>query len=189
MSARQHTRGVPVWVAVVLAAAAAAGVVALVVGLSDAEKPGAALQTQVTPTPNGEEGATPTAAPSTGEVPSEASALEVATSFVAAFTDSSVSGPAWEADYVRYLTPRAQVAYEGTGQSRVPGTQVTGDAVLEGGVTAEPVEGEGHDEPSVLPAIVSVPTDAGTYTVNLQQVAGQWLVMSASLPTKSGAGL
>ncbi|HAQ9631300.1 TPA: hypothetical protein IYE65_002964, partial [Enterococcus faecium] len=55
--------------------------------------------------------------------------------------------------------------------------------------TAEPVEGDGHDEPSVLPAIVSVPTDAGAYTVNLQQVAGQWLVMSASLPTERGAGL
>ncbi|MBD8540595.1 hypothetical protein [Frigoribacterium sp. CFBP 8751] len=184
----------PVWVAVVAAAAAAAAaasVVAVIVGLSNDETPGSApqAQAQVTSTPAASQSAQATVAPSTDDGPSEASALEVASSFVAAFTDRSVSGQEWEAGYTRYLTPRAQVAYEGTGQSRVPGTQVTGDAVLEAGVTAEPVEGDGHDEPSVLPAIVSVPTDAGAYTVNLQQVAGQWLVMSASLPTESGAGL
>ena len=189
MSARRSNRGVPVWVAVVAAAAAAASVVAVIVGLSDEATPGSAPQAQVTSTPTASQSAQATVAPSTDDGPSEASALEVASSFVAAFTDRSVSGQEWEAGYTRYLTPRAQVAYEGTGQSRVPGTQVTADAVLEAGVTAEPVEGEGHDEPSVLPAIVSVPTDAGAYTVNLQQVAGQWLVMSASLPTESGAGL
>lgn len=189
MSARRSNRGVPVWVAVVAAAAAAASVVAVIVGLSDEATPGSAPQAQVTSPPTGSQSAQATVAPSTDDGPSEASALKVASSFVAAFTDRSVSGQEWEAGYTRYLTPRAQVAYEGTGQSRVPGTQVTGDAILEGVFAAEPVEGEGHDEPGVPPATVSVPTDAGACTVNLQQVAGQWLVMSASLPTESGAGL
>lgn len=92
--------------------------------------------------------------------------------FVAAFVSKNVTGQAWEDGYLPYLTPYSQTAYQGTGQANVPGTRVTGTPAL-----AE----EGTN--TVTAAVVTVPTDAGTYTVQVfAQPTGAWLVQRAYLP-------
>ena len=66
---------------------------------------------------------------------------------------------------------QAQAAYEGTSQQAVPGTTLAGTVKLEDGGTNGA-------------AIVDVPTDAGTYTVQLNQVNGSWKVLRAILPAE-----
>lgn len=92
--------------------------------------------------------------------------------FVAAFVSKSLTGQAWENGYLPYLTPYSQTAYQGTAQANVPGTRVTAaPALAEAGTN------------TVTAALVTVPTDAGTYTVQVfAQPSGQWLAQRAYLP-------
>lgn len=95
--------------------------------------------------------------------------------FVAAFVSKDLTGQAWEDSYLGYLTPYSQTAYQGTGQSNVPGTRITGTPAL-----AE----EGTN--TVTAALVTVPTDAGVYTVQVfAQPSGAWLAQRAYLPGTS----
>jgi len=180
MSPRQE-RGVPVWVALGIAFLAAVAIVVAGVVLHFALRPSAS-QIVSAPAP------TSSVTPSTSATPTEAAPANTPTSaaagFVFAFTDHTVPTDAWEKNYASYLTEQAKTAYAGTNRDRVPGTRVTGPAKVTAGVSAAPVPGSADDdgEQDPVPAIVAVPTDAGTYTVNLQQQNGRWLVVSAQLP-------
>lgn len=99
----------------------------------------------------------------------EGAATGTASGFVSAYVDKSVTGDAWAKGWMPYLTTQAQAAYEGTNQQAVPGTTLSGTVKLEDGGTNGA-------------AIVDVPTDAGTYTVQLNQVNGAWKVLRAVLP-------
>jgi hypothetical protein len=99
----------------------------------------------------------------------EGAATGTASGFVSAYVDKSVTGDAWAKGWMPYLTTQAQAAYEGTSQRAVPGTTLSGTVKLEDGGTNGA-------------AIVDVPTDAGTYTVQLNQVNGSWKVLRAILP-------
>lgn len=101
--------------------------------------------------------------------PQEGAATGTASGFVSAYVDKSVTGDAWAKGWMPYLTTQAQAAYEGTSQQAVPGTTLSGTVKLEDGGTNGA-------------AIVDVPTDAGTYTVQLNQVNGSWKVLRAILP-------
>ena len=99
----------------------------------------------------------------------EGAATGTASGFVSAYVDKSITGDAWAKGWMPYLTTQAQAAYEGTNQQAVPGTTLSGTVKLEDGGTNGA-------------AIVDVPTDAGTYTVQLNQVNGSWKVLRAILP-------
>lgn len=180
MSARQE-RGVPVWVAVGVAVAIVAVVVAGGLVAYFALR-GPAPVSAPAPT------AVPSASASATSTPMQAAPTDSPTStavgFVTAFTNHTVPDDVWEQQYSSYLTERAKTAYEGTNRDRVPGTRVTGPADVTAGVSATPIPGAADDDgdQDPVPAIVTVPTDAGTYTVNLQQQDGRWLVVSAQLP-------
>ncbi|MCE0459431.1 hypothetical protein [Curtobacterium flaccumfaciens] len=103
----------------------------------------------------------------------EGAATGAASGFVSAYIDKTVTGDAWVKGWMPYLTTQAQAAYEGTSQQAVPGTTLTGTVKLEDGGTNGA-------------AIVDVPTDAGTYTVQLNQVNGSWKVLRALLPGEDG---
>lgn len=103
----------------------------------------------------------------------EGAATGAASGFVSAYVDKSVSGDAWVQGWMPYLTMQAQAAYEGTSQRAVPGTTLTGTVTLEDGGTNGA-------------AIADVPTDAGTYTVQLNHVDGTWKVLRAILPGEDG---
>jgi hypothetical protein len=103
----------------------------------------------------------------------EGAATGAASGFVSAYVDKTVTDDAWVKGWMPYLTTQAQAAYEGTSQQAVPGTTLTGTVKLESGGTNGA-------------AIVDVPTDAGTYTVQLNQVSGSWKVLRALLPGEDG---
>lgn len=103
----------------------------------------------------------------------EGAATGAASGFVAAYIDKTVTGAAWAKGWMPYLTVQAQAAYEGTSQQRVPGRTLTGTAILQDGATNGA-------------AVVEVPTDAGTYSVQLNQVDGSWKVLRAILPGAAG---
>lgn len=106
--------------------------------------------------------------------PAQQGAAEGAASgFVSAYVDKSITGDAWVQGWMPYLTTQAQAAYEGTSQQAVPGTTLSGTVTLEDGGTNGA-------------AIADVPTDAGTYTVQLNQVNGSWKVLRAILPGEDG---
>jgi hypothetical protein len=178
-------RGIPLWAAVLTAALAALIVVFVVVGVALAHRNtlnyGTSPQPLTdTPTPIS---SAPVVTSTPTATPAATTPVAVATGFVAAFTNRDLTGTAWEKAYDSYLTADAQKAYQYTDQDKVPGTKVTGTAVLTAGGTTTGTPGTadaGDDDPA--PAIVTVPTDAGNYTVNLQQVAGSWQVLSAQTP-------
>lgn len=182
MSARQDDTGLPTWA--VFAAAFGAMIIilgaGLALGLARQGLVPAPEQAKATPSTTASTAPAPTSTPS--DTPEAAAA-----GFVTAFTNHQVPVDAWEKTFSGYLTEQARTAYAGTDRTQVPGTRVTGKAVVTAGVTAAPVPGSADDdgESDPVPAIVTVPTDAGRYTVNLQQQDGRWLVVSAQLP---GAG-
>ncbi|TCL80515.1 hypothetical protein EDF31_11233 [Curtobacterium sp. PhB142] len=178
MSARQD-RDVPAWVVFTVVF----GAVVIILGAGLAL--GIARQTSV-PAPE-RAAVTPTTTASTAPVPPSAPSdtpESAAAGFVTAFTDHQAPADAWEKTFSGYLTEQAKTAYAGTDRTQVPGIRVTGKAVVTAGVSAAPVPGSADDdgESDPVPAIVTVPTDAGRYTVNLQQQDGRWLVVSAQLP-------
>lgn len=178
MSARQE-RGLPPWA--VFAATAAAVVVilgaGLALGLARQTSPAAPERVAVAPPTSESSAAAPTSTPS--NTPESAAA-----GFVAAFTNHQVPVDVWQKTYSGYLTKQAKTAYAGTDRGQVPGTRVTGKAIVTAGASAAPVPGSADDDGDTdpVPAIVAVPTDAGRYIVNLQQQDGRWLVVSAQLP-------
>lgn len=179
MSARQE-RGLPTGVVLTIALVVAIAIVAagMVLHLT-VGGPGRAAPAVTAPPSTS---ATKRAAPSSS-VPAN-TPTEAAAGFVAAFTDHAAPADAWEKQYSSYLTKQAKTAYAGTDREQVPGTRVTGKAIVTAGASAAPVPGSADDDGDTdpVPAIVAVPTDAGRYTVNLQQQDGRWLVVSAQLP-------
>lgn len=92
-------------------------------------------------------------------------ALQVAAAAVAAFAHHQLDQAAWWAEFSRYLSPRAAQAYSSVQVANIPVSAVTGAPAL-------------VDESSPYLAVLEVPTDVGTYQVQLSRLAADtpWLV-------------
>lgn len=139
---------------------------------SDAGQPKITGPGQVSAAPSSQASA-PADAEDQIDAAQEGAAEGAASGFVSAYVDKSITGDAWAAGWMPYLTTQAQAAYEGTSQQAVPGTTLRGTVTLEDGGTNGA-------------AIADVPTDAGAYTVQLNQVNGSWKVLRAILPGEDG---
>lgn len=100
-------------------------------------------------------------------------AVDVAEMAVADFARPSVSEEHWANDLARWLTPQATADYSAVDPANVPATRVTGAATL----TVDEANGYG--------VIATVPTDAGTYTVQLLRTGMEapWKVNRLTPPT------
>lgn len=103
-------------------------------------------------------------------------AASAAAATVAAYVREGQPEDSWWSEVSRYLTDQARHDYALTDPANVPGAAVTGDPVVE---TAPP---------SVYLVTVTVPTDAGDYTVLLSRVlktpeANPWLAERVTPPT------
>lgn len=103
----------------------------------------------------------------------EGAAVGAASGFVAAFIAKDVAGATWQSGWEPFLAEQARAAYEDTDQRQVPGSSLTGTPAMQPGGTNGA-------------AIVDVPTDAGTFQVQLNQVNGSWRVLRAVLPSAEG---
>lgn len=101
-------------------------------------------------------GATP---PATMGIPwdeaSKKSAAEVAEQAMSAFARPSTAAAQWANDLARWLTPQATADYSSVDPANISATRVTGPVTL----TVDKTNGYG--------ATAAIPTDAGTYTLQL----------------------
>ncbi|WP_104141241.1 hypothetical protein [Arthrobacter sp. ZGTC131] len=86
---------------------------------------------------------------------SKKSATETAARATADFARPRMDATHWANDLARWLTPQATADYSAVDPINIPATRVTGPATLS------------VDETNGYGAKASVPTDAGTYTVQL----------------------
>lgn len=103
-----------------------------------------------------------------GPAPADAAtdAAQVAVAAMAAFSRPTLNAADWFAGLAPYLTDQGKAWYKSADPSRIPATAVTGPA---SGATGDLVSW----------ATVTVPTDAGAYTVNLARpdAAHPWQVL------------
>lgn len=98
---------------------------------------------------------------------------------MAAFVAHTRSYDAWWADLSQYLTPEASVAWEFTDPRLIVASTITGPASV-------------FDAPSSTFVIVDVPTDAGSWRLELVKVvevdagAGVWKVFTLQPPEETG---
>jgi hypothetical protein len=86
---------------------------------------------------------------------SKEAALDTAQKAMSDFARPGVEDRKWANDLARWLTPQATADYSAVDPANVPATRVTGPATL----TVDDTNGYG--------VLAAVPTDAGTYTVQL----------------------
>jgi hypothetical protein len=82
-------------------------------------------------------------------------AVDVAQKVMADFARPAVEEKRWANDLARWLTPQATADYSGVDPANIPATRVTGPATLS------------VDETNGFGVTAAVPTNAGTYTVQL----------------------
>ncbi|MBO1269503.1 hypothetical protein [Arthrobacter cavernae] len=87
------------------------------------------------------------------------SAVEVAERAMADFARPRTEATRWANDLARWMTPQATADYSAVDPATIPATRLTGPARL----TVDEANGYG--------AAATVPTDAGTYTVQLLRTA------------------
>lgn len=89
------------------------------------------------------------------------------------FARPGVEEKQWANDLARWLTPQATADYSAVDPANVPATRVTGPATL----TVDEANGYG--------VMASVPTDAGTYTLQLLRTGPEapWKVNRLTPPT------
>jgi hypothetical protein len=85
--------------------------------------------------------------------------VDVAQKAMADFARPAVEEKRWANDLARWLTPQATAAYSAVDPANVPASRVTGPATLS------------VDEANGFGAMAAVPTNAGTYTVQLLRTA------------------
>lgn len=118
-------------------------------------------------------GATP---PATMGVPwdeaSKKSAREVAEQAMSDFARPRTEATEWANDLARWLTPQATADYSAVDPANIPATRVTGPVTL----TVDEANGYG--------ATAAIPTDVGTYIVQLLRTAkdSPWKVNRLTLP-------
>jgi hypothetical protein len=82
-------------------------------------------------------------------------AMDVAENAMADFARPAVEEKQWANDLARWLTPQATADYSAVAPANIPATRITGPATLS------------VDETNGYGAMAAVPTNAGTYTVQL----------------------
>lgn len=104
---------------------------------------------------------------------SKDAAVDTAEKAMADFARPGVQDKQWANDLARWLTPQAMADYSAVDPANVPTTRVTGRATL------------AVDEANGYGVMASVPTDAGTYTVQLLRTGPQapWKVNRLTPPT------
>jgi outer membrane protein TolC len=100
-------------------------------------------------------------------------AVEVAEKAVADFARPDTEEKQWANDLARWLTPQATADYSAVDPANVPANRVTGPATLS------------VDETNGYGATAAVPTNAGTYTLQLLRTGSQapWKVNRLTPPT------
>lgn len=100
-------------------------------------------------------------------------AVDVAGKAIADFARPSVAAEQWANDLARWLTPQATADYSAVDPANIPASRVTGPATL----TVDEANGYG--------ATAAVPTNAGTYTLQLLRTGkdAPWKVNRLTPPT------
>jgi hypothetical protein len=100
-------------------------------------------------------------------------AEEVAEKAMADFARPTVQEKQWANDLARWLTPQATADYSAVDPANIPASRVTGSATL----TVDETNGYG--------AMAAVPTNAGTYTLQLLRTGkdAPWQVNRFTPPT------
>lgn len=100
-------------------------------------------------------------------------AMEVAEKAMADFARPAMEEKQWANDLARWLTPQATAGYSGVDPANVPANRVTGPATLS------------VDETNGYGVTAAVPTNAGTYTLQLLHTGSQapWKVNRLTPPT------
>lgn len=100
-------------------------------------------------------------------------AVDVAQKALADFARPSVEEQQWANDLARWLTPQATADYSGVDPANIPASHVTGPAKLN------------VDEANGYGVIAAVPTNAGTYTLQLLRTGkdAPWKVNRLTPPT------
>jgi hypothetical protein len=99
-----------------------------------------------------------TAPPTSGiawDEESKTEAAEVASRAMTDYASPQAEATQWANDFARWLTPQATADYSTVDPANIPVTRVTGPAVL------------ALDETNGFGVMAAVPTNAGTYTVQL----------------------
>ncbi len=105
-------------------------------------------------------GATPPATMGiTWDEASKKSAVEVGEQAMSDFARPRTEASQWANDLARWLTPQATADYSAVDPANIPATRVTGPARL------------AVDEANGYGATATIPTDAGTYTLQLLRTA------------------
>jgi len=100
-------------------------------------------------------------------------ALEIAEKAMADFARPAVEEKQWANDLARWLTPQATADYSAVDPANIPANRVTGAATLS------------VDEANGYGVTAAVPTNAGTYTVQLLRTGrdAPWKVNRLTPPT------
>lgn len=104
---------------------------------------------------------------------SKDAAVDTAQKAMTDFVRPGVDDKQWANDLARWLTPQATADYSAVDPANVPATRVTGPATL----TVDEANGYG--------VMAAVPTDAGTYTMQLLRTGPEapWKVNRLTPPT------
>ena len=104
---------------------------------------------------------------------SKDAAVDTAQKAMTDFARLTVKDKQWANDLARWLTPQATADYSAVDPANVPATRVTGPATL----TVDEANGYG--------VLAAVPTDAGTYSLQLLRTGPQapWKVNRLTPPT------
>ena len=104
---------------------------------------------------------------------SKDAAVDTAQKAMTDFARPGMEDKQWANDLARWLTPQATADYSAVDPANIPATRVTGPATL----TVDEANGYG--------ARAAVPTDAGTYTVQLLRTGPEaaWKVNRLTPPT------
>lgn len=104
---------------------------------------------------------------------SKDAAVDTAQKAMTDFARPAVEEKQWANDLARWLTPQATAGYSAVDPANVPATRVTGSATL----TVDEANGYG--------VMAAVPTDAGTYTLQLLRTGREapWKVNRLTPPT------
>jgi len=118
-------------------------------------------------------GTAPAATGITWDQASRDKAVEVAEKAMADFARPAAEEKQWANDLARWLTPQATADYSAVDPANVPAERVTGPATL----TVDETNGYG--------VTATVPTNAGTYTLQLLRTGSQaqWKVNRLTPPT------
>ncbi|MBX7445984.1 MULTISPECIES: hypothetical protein [unclassified Arthrobacter] len=105
--------------------------------------------------------------------PSKDAAVDTAQKAMADFARPGLEDKQWANDLARWLTPQATADYSAVDPANVPATRVTGPATL----TVDEANGYG--------ILAAVPTDAGTYSLQLLRTGpgAPWKVNRLTPPT------